>query len=131
MYQSLDITSKISRWTFFLTFLQSPAMKELKNVKRDIIQISAHNLVIFNRRGIIIVPALEFLYFSSKASKSFKLIGIQLQNRDGFHDNRRIGKCFYRSSFKINLNYPKNYEIKNKIINGPNYSSVLILGTLK
>jgi hypothetical protein len=55
----MDIPLRMSRWTLFLSFIQSPEVKEHKTVKRYIIQISSHLLVIFKHRGKFVVAALE------------------------------------------------------------------------
>jgi hypothetical protein len=49
----------MSCWMLLLSFIQSPAVKEHKTVKRGIIQISSHRLVIFKHRGKFVVTALE------------------------------------------------------------------------
>jgi hypothetical protein len=60
--RKISITSRISRWIFFLTFIQPSAIKVQKTVKHYKIQIAPHNLVIFKRRGIFMVPVLELMY---------------------------------------------------------------------
>jgi hypothetical protein len=58
-YQLIDIIFGISRWTFFLSFIQSPAGKKHKTVKRYLIGITWDRLVDIKRRWKTVIAALE------------------------------------------------------------------------
>jgi hypothetical protein len=57
----MGIPLRMSRWTLFLTFIQSPAVKEHETIKRYIIKVSSHHLVIVKIRSKFVLAALELI----------------------------------------------------------------------